>query len=186
MAGSSLRWRVLPLVAVAIAASALVAWAVVDRGAAPAPARAPVEVRLSPTAHEMVVANLVRAGERGGVVLLLQERGRGRYLPLTIGDAEALSILTQLEGGVAPPRPLTHDLMTQMMAELGAEVVRVVVTELRDSTFYAQLVVRVDGREVEMDSRPSDAIALALRTRAPIYAEAEVLERAALTTEQTF
>jgi bifunctional DNase/RNase len=140
---------------------------------------------LSPTAHEMAVVDLVRERSGPGVVLVLQERGRGRFLLLTIGSAEALAIAMPLQGEAAP-RPLSHDLMARMLGELRAQVVRVVVTDLRESTYYAQLVLRVDGREIELDSRPSDAVAIALRTQAPIYAEADVLERAALTTERPF
>ena len=155
-------------------------------GRTTSPERRAAAAGLSPTAHEMVVANMMRAGERGGIVLVLQERGRGRLLPLTIGEGEALSILSQLDGALTPPRPLSHDLMMRVLGELRAEVVRVVVTDLRENTYYAQLVLRADGGELEVDSRPSDAIALALRAKAPIYVEAEVLERAGINTEQTF
>lgn len=151
---------------------------------APTPLQ-PGEDTLSPTAHEMAVAGLVREPGGRGVMLALQEKGRGRYLLLNIGEAEALAIAIRLEGA-NPPRPLTHDLMVRTLGELRADLTRVVVTDLRDGTYFAQLVLRVDGREVEVDARPSDAVALALRTRAPIYAEADVLERAAVSTEQTF
>lgn len=146
----------------------------------------PVDIPLSPTAHEMVVADLVRARGASGVVLVLQERGRGRYLLLTIGESEALAIVTQLTGAQPPPRPLTHDLMARTLDELGARVIRVIVTELRDNTYYARLVLQAHGRVFDLDARPSDAVALALRAQAPIYAEGDVLERAALTTEEIF
>jgi len=154
---------------------------------APAPPAPPARSAdtLSPTAREMAVAGLVREPGGRGVVLALQEKGRGRYLLLTIGEAEALAINLQLEG-TTPPRPLTHDLMVQTLGELRTELARVVVTDLRDGTYFAHLVLRADGREVEVDARPSDAVALALRARAPIYAEAAVLERAAVSNEQTF
>jgi bifunctional DNase/RNase len=142
-------------------------------------------VALSASAHEMVVADLVRERNSRGVVLILKEKGRERFLLLTIGDAEARAIALQLEGTV-PERPLTHDLLANALREVQAPVVRVVVTELRDGTYYAQVVVRVEGREVGIDSRPSDAVALALRAQAPIYAEGALLERAALTAEQPF
>ncbi len=148
--------------------------------------RVPADMPLSPTAHEMVVADLVRARGASGVVLVLQERGRGRYLLLTIGESEALAIVTQLTGAQPPPRPLTHDLMARTLDELGARVIRVIVTELRDNTSYARLVLQAHGRIFDLDARPSDAVALALRAQAPIYAEGEVLERAALTTEEIF
>jgi bifunctional DNase/RNase len=186
MSGSRRR-RLWPLLgALFLMLGVLGAWVLLDRADAPAVDRPVADLGPSPTAHEMSVADLLRAGERGGVVLVLRERGRGRYLPLTIGEAEGLSILSQLDEGVVPPRPLTHDLMTSVLGELRAQVVRAVVTELRDGTFYARLVLRADGRDVEVDSRPSDAIALALRAKAPIYCEAEVLDQAAINTEQTF
>jgi bifunctional DNase/RNase len=140
---------------------------------------------LSPTAHEMVVANLVRERRGAGVLLVLQERGRGRYLVLTIGTNEAVAIARPMQGEVSP-RPMTHDLLARVLEELHAEVVRVVVTDLQENTFYAQLVLRVDGREVAIDARPSDAIAIAVRVQAPIYVEADVLERASLSTEEAF
>jgi bifunctional DNase/RNase len=180
----SRRWLLLAalVVLVGVLAGALL----LGRPTSSPPERAGREVTLSPTAHEMAVADLLRAGERGGVVLVLRERGRGRLLPLTIGEMEGLSMLTQLDSGIAPPRPLTHDLMATVLGELRAEVVRAVVTDLRDGTFYARLVLRAEGRELEIDARPSDAIALALRAKAPIYVEAQVLDQAGMSTEQTF
>ena len=175
----------LALAALLVLMAAVAAWLLVDEARAPS-RPAPDEATLSPTAHEMVVADLVRPRGGSGVVLVLQERGRGRFLLLTIGEAEALAIATQLQGAPAPPRPLTHDLLARMLGELDAAVVRVVVTELRDNTYYARVVLRANGREMEMDSRPSDAVALALRTQAPIYAEAAVLESAAMSTEEVF
>jgi bifunctional DNase/RNase len=172
------RWRgVLAVLTLAfIAVGGWLVWTLMH----PSPPSAP-ESSLSPTAHEMVVADLVRERASGSVVLVLQEKDGDRLLLLTIGDAEARAILLPLVGE-APPRPLTHDLMARTLAELGVTVARVVVTDLRESTYYAQLVLRVGEREVAIDSRPSDAVALALRARAPIYAEASVLERAATDT----
>ena len=177
-----------PLVLLVVAAGAWLVWDALSpalRPGGPELPRGPLASELSPTAHEMTVAGTAREPGSRGVVLVLQETGRGRYLLLTIGEAEALAIATGLEG-MALPRPLTHDLMLRTMGELRAQVVRVVITDLREGTYYANLVVRVDDREIELDSRPSDAVALALRAQAPIYAEAALLDRAAVSSEQPF
>jgi bifunctional DNase/RNase len=173
------------LAALLVLMAALGGWLLYQEAQAPA-RPAPDEATLSPTAHEMVVADMVRPRGGRGVVLVLQERGRGRYLLLTIGEAEAVAIASQLDSATPPPRPLTHDLLARSLGEVGAEVVRVVVTDVRENTYYARVVLRANGREVDLDSRPSDAVALALRTQAPIYCEAAVLERAAMTTEEVF
>jgi bifunctional DNase/RNase len=78
------------------------------------------------------------------------------------------------------PRPMTHDLVTDMLDQLGAQVTRITVTELRENTFYAQITVQLDGSEIEVDSRPSDAIALAIRAEAPIFAADDVIEESAI------
>jgi bifunctional DNase/RNase len=83
----------------------------------------------------------------------------------------------------APPRPMTHDLLSDMLEQLEAQVVRITVTELRENTFYAQITVQQDGREIEVDSRPSDAIALAIRAEAPIFAAERVIEESAIEFE---
>jgi bifunctional DNase/RNase len=85
--------------------------------------------------------------------------------------------------GSTPVRPLTHDLLTSVIGQLEAEVVRITVTELRDSTFYASITLRLDGQELEIDSRPSDAIALAVRVEAKIFATDEVIEESAIEFE---
>ncbi len=115
-------------------------------------------------------------------VVILKESERDRYLPIWIGSWEANAIAMRLQG-ISPERPLTHDLFTQTLASLGASVQRIVVSDLADETYRARLVLEIDGRIVEMDARPSDAIALAVRTAAPIYATDEVLERAGVTPE---
>jgi bifunctional DNase/RNase len=173
-----------PLTLVLVVVGGWLVWQTASYGM-PLPEQEQPASEVSSTAHEMVVANVAREQRSGDILLVLQERGRERYLVLTIGPAEAVAIALPIQGEV-PERPLTHDLMASMLDELGAQVVRVVVTDFHDSIYYAQLVLRVDGREIELDSRPSDAIALALRAQAPIYAEADVLERAGLTTEQPF
>src|SRR5437773_4982442 len=83
----------------------------------------------------------------------------------------------------AAPRPMTHDLVADMLEQLGAQVIRITVTELRENTFYAQITVQLDGSEIEVDSRPSDAIALAIRADAPIFAADDVIEESAIEFE---
>jgi bifunctional DNase/RNase len=100
-----------------------------------------------------------------------------RVLPIFIGGPEATAIALVLEG-IETPRPMTHDLLAQMLRELGATLERVVVTELRDKTFYAELHLRSGDRTFTISSRPSDAVALAVRTQAPIFAEEVVLDAA--------
>ena len=110
-------------------------------------------------------------------IVLLKTVDGNRFLPIWIGHPEAAAILMKLQGA-ATPRPMTHDLFTEMLTQLEARVVRIAVTELRDNTFYAQITIAVDGSEIEVDSRPSDAIALALRAKAPVFAEERVFEKA--------
>jgi bifunctional DNase/RNase len=108
-------------------------------------------------------------------IVLLKETSGTRYLPIWIGAGEATAIAFALEG-VRPPRPLTHDLLKISLEALEATVSRVVVTEMRDGIYYADLVLARDGREITVSSRPSDAIALAARTEAPIFVSPQVLE----------
>lgn len=110
-------------------------------------------------------------------IVLLRESDGVRYLPIWIGATEATAIAFALEG-VEPQRPLTHDLLRDVTTALGATIERVVVNDLREGIYYADLVLAGDGREVVISSRPSDAIALAARTDAKLYASAEVLEEA--------
>ncbi len=110
-------------------------------------------------------------------IVVLKAKGADRCLPIWIGAAEADSIALKLEGKEVP-RPLTHDLMGSMLSDLGAKVTRVIVSELREDTFIARVVMQRNGTTIERDSRPSDAIALAVRCGAPIFAEEDVLERA--------
>lgn len=117
------------------------------------------------------------------VVLLREQVGEQRVLPIYIGPEEAKAIALALEG-VVPPRPLTHDLLRDVLGALSVEVVRVSVTALEDRTFYAELELRVDGRAVRVSSRPSDAIALAVRVDAPIFAAEAVLDEAAAAPEE--
>lgn len=119
-------------------------------------------------------------------VVVLKEKGSERYLPIWIGNNEADAIVIQLQN-VPVPRPQTHDLLKSVISELGAKVTRVVVCDLAEDVFYARVNIDVDGKQVEIDSRPSDAIALAVRVQAPIFAEETVLDKAAvaLDNEQT-
>jgi bifunctional DNase/RNase len=116
-------------------------------------------------------------------IVLLREKGGSRYLPIWIGANEATAIATALEG-VHPPRPLTHDLMRSVIDAVGALAVRVVITEMRDSVFYADLALDVSGKEIKISSRPSDAIALAVRTGTPVFAIPDVLEEAGVHFEE--
>ena len=115
-------------------------------------------------------------------IVLLKTADGNKFLPIWIGHPEAAAILMKLQSQ-APPRPMTHDLLSDMLEQLGAQVVRITVTELRENTFYAQITVQQDGTEIEVDSRPSDAIALAIRSEAPIFAADRVIEESAIEFE---
>ena len=110
-------------------------------------------------------------------VVILKEKSSDRYLPIWIGPAEADAIAVQLQE-VSVARPLTHDLLRSVIDTLGAVVNHVLVNDLSNDTFYARIVLDVNGGSMEIDSRPSDAIALALRTRAPILVEENVIDSA--------
>jgi len=110
-------------------------------------------------------------------VVILKEKDADRYLPIWIGPAEADAITVRLQD-VSVARPLTHDLLRDVMERLGAQVECVVVNDLADDTFYARIFVSFNGERLEIDSRPSDAIALAVRVQVPIFAEETVLDRA--------
>lgn len=112
-------------------------------------------------------------------IVLLREQAGDRFLPIWVGTVEAMAISSALEG-VTPPRPLTHDLLRDIVQALGAEVSRVVVTDLRDNVYFANLVLRVGDREVVVSSRPSDAIALSVRLGAPVFARPQVLDEAGI------
>jgi hypothetical protein len=116
------------------------------------------------------------------IVLLREAGGDRRLLPIFIGGPEATAIALALDN-VATPRPMTHDLMKQLLEELGAVAEKVVVTDLQEGTFYAELHLRVDDAEHLVSSRPSDAIALAVRTETPIFAEEAVLDEVGYTVD---
>ncbi len=107
----------------------------------------------------------------------------GRYLPIWIGPFEADAITVALQGQDVA-RPLTHDLMRNIITETGATASHILVSELRDDIFFARIVLDVSGRNIEVDSRPSDAIALAVRLKVPIYVDESVLDKAAITPSQ--
>ncbi len=110
-------------------------------------------------------------------IVLLEEVYGDRTLPIFIGSAEASAIAFALEG-VEVPRPMTHDLMNNLLDELGAELVRVVISEVKDGTYYAELHVRAHGDDHVVSSRPSDAIALAIRSGSPMYVADSLIENA--------
>ncbi len=112
-------------------------------------------------------------------IVLLKERDGERYLPIWIGTAEATAIAFALQG-VVTARPMTHDLMKNMLEELGVGVDRIEITELREGTFYANIQMARNGTRFEISSRPSDAIALAVRVGVPIFANEEVLSEASI------
>jgi len=112
-------------------------------------------------------------------VVMLKEKIAERYLPIWIGPAEADAIAVKLQG-VTVPRPLTHDLLRTVINTLGATINSIIVSDLKNDTFYAKIIFDVDGGQMEIDSRPSDALALAVRAEVPIYAEETVLDKASI------
>ena len=108
-------------------------------------------------------------------IVILRDADNQRVLPICVGPVEANAIAQQIEN-VSPPRPMTHDLLRNLLVEFGATLRRAVVTDLRDSTFYAYLELDRAGETILIDARPSDAIALSLRTRTPIFVSTRVLE----------
>lgn len=112
-------------------------------------------------------------------VVILKEKASDRYLPIWIGPAEAEAIAIKLQG-VAVPRPLTHDLLNSAIDTLGAAVSSIIVNDLKNDTFYAKIIMDIDGKSIELDSRPSDALALAVRTGVPIFADESVMDKAGI------
>ena len=115
-------------------------------------------------------------------IVLLKTAEGSKFLPIWIGHPEAAAILMKLQNANTP-RPMTHDLVTEMLSQLDAQVVRICVTDLRENTFFATITLQQDGSEIEVDSRPSDAIALAVRAEAPIFADDRVIEESAIEFE---
>lgn len=115
-------------------------------------------------------------------VVMLKEKTSPRYLPIWIGHFEADAIAIPMQN-VSVTRPLTHDLLKKAIEQLGGKLTQVVINELADETFYAKLIVNAGGKDIEVDARPSDAIALAIRAKVPIYVEESVFEQAGLVFE---
>ncbi len=115
-------------------------------------------------------------------VVVLREIDSNRYLPIWIGPFEADAITLQLQG-VQVARPLTHDLLKGVIDKMGATISHITVTELKNETFFAQIVMDVNGKSIEIDSRPSDAIALAVRVKAPLFVADAVMEAASIVPE---
>jgi bifunctional DNase/RNase len=126
---------------------------------------------------EMKVQGLVFDSETNQSIVILKEEATGRTLPIWVGIFEANAINMGMER-TWTPRPMTHDLLKNIIERMNAHVRKIMVTELRSNTFYAVILLEVEGQLVEIDSRPSDAIALALRTQAPIFVAEKVLESA--------
>lgn len=116
-------------------------------------------------------------------VVILKDAESNRYLPIWIGPYEADAITIHLQD-VQVPRPLTHDLVVKVIEELGAKVERVIVSDLHNDTFYARVMLTVNGKEVSIDARPSDAIAVAVRADCSIFVEDDVMERAGVVPEE--
>ena len=128
---------------------------------------------------QMDVSKIRIDERRGEQVVVLKERGGNRFLPIIIGISEVTAIKMKISG-IQPPRPLTHDLLKDAIAQLGASLERIVITKLEFNTFFAQLVLKTrDGDLREVDARPSDSIALALRADAPIFVAEDVLNQVA-------
>ena len=125
----------------------------------------------------MTIKGLMLDPVSNSPIVVLKDDEEKFFLPIWVGIFEANAIALQLEN-VSTPRPMTHDLLKNMIAELDAQVTRVVINDLRDSTFFAQIRILTGGKTLEVDARPSDAIALALRTEAPIFVAQSVLDQA--------
>jgi uncharacterized protein len=127
---------------------------------------------------EMSIKGLMVDPVTNTPIVILRDKDGQRVLPIWVGIFEANAIALQIEN-VAPPRPMTHDLLRNVIQDLNATVQKIVVCDLQDNTFYALIYLDLNGDTVAIDARPSDAIALALRTRAPIFVEDAVIENAA-------
>ena len=115
--------------------------------------------------------NKIRIDEnRGEQVIVLREKAGNRVLPIVIGIMEVTAIKMKISG-ITPPRPMTHDLLCSTINQLGAKVDKIIITKLEQNTFFANLVLRINGRTTEIDARPSDSIAVAIRTKASIFVE---------------
>ncbi len=116
-------------------------------------------------------------------IVILKDSQSDRYLPIWIGPCEADAITVELQE-MPPQRPLTHDLLKSVITEMGGNIVHILITDLRNDVYYARVVVDLAGRQVEIDSRPSDAIALAVRAKVPIFVAEMVMERHGVEPEE--
>jgi uncharacterized protein len=132
--------------------------------------------------HEMVIYGVSFDVIGKQPIVLLKTVDGNKFLPIWIGHPEAAAILIKLQG-TELPRPMTHDLMTALIEQFNAELTRITVTSLKNNTFYAMLTLHRDGEDIEVDSRPSDALALAVRTDAPIFAAEDLIEENAIEFE---
>ena len=132
--------------------------------------------------NEMVVESVRVHMLSSQHVVILRDTAHDRYLPIWIGPWEANAIAMRLQG-VTPERPMTHDLFSQTLSELGVTVKQIIVSDLAEDTFRARLLLQLDGRELDLDARPSDAIAIAVRAGVPIFATDAVLDRAGVVPE---
>ena len=122
--------------------------------------------------------NKIRIDEnRGEQVIVLKEKNGERTLPIVIGIMEVTSIKMKISG-ITPPRPMTHDLFCSAIKQLGAKIDKIIITKLEGNTFFARLVLQIDTRTEEVDARPSDAVAIALRVKAGMFVEEKVLDTA--------
>ncbi len=126
---------------------------------------------------EMTIKGLMVDPITNMPIIILKDKGGDRVLPIWVGIFEANAIALQIEN-ISTPRPMTHDLLRNVIADLNGQVDRIVVSDLKENTFYAVIYLRVAGDTVGIDARPSDAIALALRARAPIFVEDAVIDNA--------
>jgi bifunctional DNase/RNase len=126
---------------------------------------------------EMQIKGLMIDPVTGVPIVILRNADNQRVLPIWVGPVEANAIALQIEN-VTPPRPMTHDLLKNLLAEFDARVQRVIITALRGNTFYAYLDIERQGTRMLVDARPSDALALALRSRAPVFVDDSVLDQA--------
>jgi hypothetical protein len=133
--------------------------------------------------RQMIVFGVSLDLGSGSPVVLLREQDGATILPLWIGHPEATAIISVLQG-VEMPRPLTHDLTISVIESLGGQLIRAAIVESQESIFYARLTIERDGEEIEIDARPSDAIALALRAEAPFYVSEEILNAAGMQFER--
>ncbi|MFQ5639135.1 MAG: bifunctional nuclease domain-containing protein [bacterium] len=117
-------------------------------------------------------------------VVILRDDVNSRWLPIVVGNTEAQAIALQLEQ-ITPPRPLTHDLIKNLLDSVEAKVSRVIVSDLRENTYYALISLKLNGHNSDIDARPSDAIALALRMHAPIFVEEDVMSKASVNEKET-